>query len=126
MANETALTPINSTAPGTTLAAAAAVDGTNGNKFTNPTGRAIIEITNGAAGVINVTFTTTATYNVVGTNGTSVTYNLADPLIAVTNATSKVFGPFDKSLYNDTNGNVIVNYSSGTSITARVIEVFLA
>ncbi len=125
MANETALTPINSTAPGTVLTASAAVDGTNGNKFANPTGRAIIEITNGAAASINVTFTTVATYNVVGTNST-VTYNVADPLIAVTNATSKVFGPFDKSLYNDASGNVIVNFSSGTSITARVIEVFLA
>lgn|SRR3954471_12427493 len=125
MANETALTPINATAPGTVLTASAAVDGTNGNKFANPTGRAIIEITNGAAGVINVTFTTSATYNVVGTNG-SITYNVADPLIAITNGTSKVFGPFDKSLYNDTNNNVIVNFSSGTSVTARVIEVFLA
>ncbi len=125
MANESALTPINSTAPGTVLTASAAVDATNGNKFANPTGRAIIEITNGAAASINVTFTTVATYNVVGTNST-VTYNVADPLIAVTNATSKVFGPFDKSLYNDASGNVIVNFSSGTSITARVIEVFLA
>ncbi len=126
MANETALTPINATAPGTVLAAAAAVDGTNGNKFANPTGRCIIEITNAAANSINVTFTTTATYNVVGTNGVAVTYNVADPLIAVANATSKVFGPFDKALYNDTNGNVIVNYSAGGSVTARVIEVFLA
>jgi hypothetical protein len=125
MANETAFTPINSTGPGTLLTAAAAVDGTHGNKCANPTGRAIIEITNGAAGAINVTFTTQANYNVVGTSG-NVTYAVADSLIAVTNATSKVFGPFDKSLYNDTNGNVIVNYSSGTSITARVIEVFLA
>lgn len=125
MANETALTPINATAPGTVLTASAAVDNTNGNKFANPTGRAIIEITNGSGGTLNVTFTTSATYNVVGTNGT-VTYNVADPLIAVANATSKVFGPFDKSLYNDANGNVIVNFSSGTSVTARVIEVFLA
>lgn len=125
MANETALTPINSTAPGTVLTASAAVDGTNGNKFANPTGRAIIEITNGAAAVINVTFTTTATYNVTGTAST-ITYNVADPLIGVTNGTSKVFGPFDKTLYNDTNGNVIVNYSSGASVTARVIEVFIA
>ena len=125
MANETALTPINSTAPGTVLTASAAVDGTNGNKFANPTGRAIIEITNGAAGAINVTFTTQASYNIVGTNGT-ITYSVFDPIISVTNGTSKVFGPFDKSLYNDANSNVIVNYSSGTTITARVIEVFLA
>ncbi len=125
MANETALTPINSTAPGTVLTAGAAVDNTNGNKFANPTGRAIIEVTNGGAGSINVTFTTQANYNIVGTTGT-ITYTVQDPLIAVANAVSKVFGPFDKSLYNDANSNVIVNFSGGTSVTARVIEVFLA
>ncbi len=125
MANETALTPINSTAPGTVLTAAAAVDNTNGNKFANPTGRAILEVTNGGAGSINVTFTTSANYNVVGTNGL-VTYTVQDPLIAVSNGVSKVFGPFDKTLYNDANSNVIVNFSGGTSVTARVIEVFLA
>ncbi len=125
MANETALTPINSTAPGTVLTASAAVDNTNGNKFANPTGRAIIEITNGSGSTLNATFTTQANYNVVGTNG-SVSYAVADINVAVTNATSKVCGPFDKSLYNDANGNVIVNFSSGSSVTARVIEVFLA
>src|SRR3954462_4103032 len=125
MANETALTPINSTAPGTVLPASAAVDGTNGNKFANPTGRALIEITNGAAGAINVTFTTSANYNVTGTVNT-VAYAVADSLVAITNGTSKVFGPFDKTLYNDANSNVIVNYSAGASVTARVIELFIA
>jgi hypothetical protein len=121
----TAFTVINSTAPGTVLTAAAAVDASNGNSFANPTGRAIIEITNGGGASINVTFTTNATYNVVGTNGT-VVYNVADPLIAVASSTSKVFGPFDKTLYNDGTGNVLVDFSSGSSVTARVIEVFLA
>lgn len=121
----TAFTPINSTGQGTVLTAAAAVDATNGNQFTNPTGRAILEVTNAAASNINVTITTVASYNVAGTSG-SISYAVADSIQVVQNGTSKVFGPFDKTLYNDTNGNVLVDYSSGTSITARVIEMLLA
>lgn len=114
----TAFTVINTTAPGTVLAAAAAVDAGNGNQFTNPTGRAVIEIINGAGAPITVTFTTSNTYNVG-----SVPYAVADLNVVVNNAVSKVCGPFDKSLFNDTNGNVLVDFSSGTTITARVLEV---
>lgn len=103
---------------GTVLPAPGAVDSVNGNSFPNPTGRATIEITNGAGAPITVTFTTGATYNVG-----SVTYAVVDPPITVTNGTSKVVGPFDKSLFNDATGNVLVDWSSGTTITARVLEL---
>lgn len=113
-----AFTVINTTAPGTVLAAAAAVDAANGNQFTNPTGRAVIEIINGSGSPITVAFTTSNTY-AVG----SVTYAVADLNVTVNNAVSKVCGPFDKTLFNDTNGNVLVDFSSGTTITARVLEM---
>jgi hypothetical protein len=115
----TVFTPITTTAHGTVLAAAAAVDAVNGNQFANPTGRAIIEITNGAGSPITVTFTTFSSWNVSPT----VTYAVADDAQTVTNGTSKVFGPFNTQLMNDTGGNVLVDWSSGTSVTARVIEL---
>lgn len=113
-----AFTVINTTAPGTVLAAAAAVNAANGNQFVNPTGRAVIEIINGAGAPITVGFTTSNTYNVG-----AVTYAVADLNVTVNNGVSVVCGPFDKSLFNDANGNVLVDWSSGTTITARVIEM---
>ena len=121
----TAFTPTAVTAHGTVLAAPAAVDAANGNSFTNPTGRALIEITNGAGAPITVTFTTSANYTVTG-GTTSVTYAVADDAQTVTNGTTKVFGPFDRTRSNDGSGNVLVDYSSGTTITARVLELGLA
>lgn len=121
----TALTPTAITAHGTVTPAAAAVDQANGNQFANPTGRALIEVTNGAGSPITITFTTSANYIVTG-GTTSITYPVADDVQTVTNGTTKTFGPFDRTLYNDTNGNVLVDYSSGTSITARVLELGLA
>src|SRR5438045_3110813 len=114
----TTLSATTTAAAGATLAASAAVDQPNGNQFANPTGRAIIEITNGAASNINVTFTTNGVYTVG-----SVQYAIADLVVLVVNATTKVCGPFDKTLFNDGTGNVLVDWSSGTTITARVIEL---
>lgn len=114
----TVLTPTTSAAAGVVYNAAAAVDAGSGNRFTNPTGRAIMEVINGAASTIVVTIVTQGTY-AVG----SVTYPIADLAVNVVNGTSKIFGPFDKALFNDTNGDVQVTYSSGTTITARVIEL---
>src|SRR5215831_17632442 len=113
----TAFAVTTTAAAGTTLPAAVAVDQPNGNQFTN-TGRELIEITNGAASNINVTFITNGVYSVG-----SVQYPIADLVVLVVNATTKVCGPFDKVLFNDGSGNVDVDYSSGTSITARVISL---
>ena len=114
----TAFAPTTTAAAGQTLPAAAAVDAANGNSFPNPTGRALIEITNGAASNINVTFITNGVYTVG-----AVQYTIADLVVLVVNATTKVCGPFDKTLFNDGTGSVLVDYSSGTTITARVIEL---
>jgi hypothetical protein len=99
------------------LPASAAVDAGNGNQFVN-TGRELIEITNGAASPINATFTTNGVYT-VGV----VQYAIADLVVNVTNATTKVCGPFDKTLFNDGSNFVYIDFSSGTSVTARVISL---
>lgn len=113
----TAFVPVTTAAAGTVLSAATAVDAGNGNEFTNA-GRAIIEITNGAAATITATFTTNGTYNVG-----AVSYAIADLAVTVASSTSKVCGPFDSTLFNSASGTVQVDWSSGTSITARVITL---
>lgn len=118
----TALTPINTTAFGATLGAATAVDATNNNSFTNPRGTAVIEITNGGASPITVTFTTVKTLVLKGT----ATYNVADNAQTITNGAAKVFGPFDADMYNDANSVVTVAFTSGSSVTARVLQPGLA
>lgn len=113
----TALTVTTSAKTGTVQPAATAVDGTNGNRFTN-TGREIIEIINGAGAPITVTFLTALTYQ---------GYTISDQAVTVTNATTKICGPFDTALFNDTSedssGAVHMTFSSGTTITARVTRL---
>lgn len=113
-------TPFNistTAAAGTVLPAAGAVDAGSGNSFVN-SGREVVIVTNGAASPINVTFVTQGTYSV----GTAV-YAIADLVVAVTNGTSKVCGPFDKTLFNDGTGLCQITWSSGTTITANVISM---
>lgn len=114
----TAIIPVTSAAAGTVLSAAAAVDAVNGNSFVNPTGRAIIEITNGSGSPITATFITNGTATFGG-----VQYAIADVAVSIAAGASKVCGPFDKTLYNDATGVVQVDWSSGTTVTARAIEV---
>jgi uncharacterized protein (DUF697 family) len=114
----TALTPVTTAAAGVVLAAAAAVDAVNGNSFVN-TGRELIEITNGSGSPITVTFITTQTYNIG-----AVTYAIADLAVTIAAGVTKACGPFDKTLFNDSaTGTVGVDFSSGTTVTARVISL---
>jgi hypothetical protein len=112
----TALTVVTSSKDGATLSAPAAVDGTNGNAFVN-TGREMIEITNGGGAPINVTFVTTLTYS---------GFAIADNVVAITNGSTKVIGPFDTALYNGSDpaeNSIGFTFSSATSVTARVIKL---
>lgn len=113
----TTLTVTTTAAAGTVLPAATAVDAPNGNQFVN-SGREMIEIINGAGAPITATFTTNGVYTVG-----SVQYAIADLIVTVTNGTSKVCGPFDKTLFNDGTGQVLVDWSSGTTITTRVTSL---
>jgi hypothetical protein len=113
----TTLTVQTTAASGIVAAAATAVDQPNGNKFTND-GRTWIEIINGAGTTLTVTFITNGTYNVQ-----AVAYPIADLAPTIAGTTTKVFGPFDKTLFNDSNGDVNVDFSSGTTVTARVFAL---
>ena len=116
----TTFTAVTSLAHGVVQAAAASVDQPNGNQFLNPVGSyTVIEITNGANTNINVTFTPSGTYNVTP----SITYSVANDVQVVANGTSKVFGTFSQNLMNNSSGMVLVDYSSGTTVTARVLTV---
>lgn len=111
------LTPTTSTTAGVVYAAATAADVT-GNQFVNPTGRAVVEVINGAGAPITGTFVTQGVYSTG-----AATYPIADLAVTVTNGTTKIVGPFDKALFNDTNGFVQVTWSSITSVTVRVLEM---
>lgn len=113
----TQLTVTTTAAAGTVLPAAGAVDSGNGNIFTN-TGRELMIVNNVNAATLNVTITTNGVYSVG-----SVQYAIADLVGTVANGTSKVFGPFDKVLFNDANGNVDVAWSANTNITVNVISL---
>ena len=114
----TTMSPTTVTSDGVTLAAAAAVDGTNGNQFTND-GRTMIEVTNGSGSSIVATFVTYGSYTVG-----SKAYAIADSPVSVAAGATKGVGPFDKTLYNNpATGMVEVTWSLGTSVTARVIAL---
>lgn len=117
----TAFTVTTAVFGGTVLPAAAAVDAANGNSTANTgttAGRVAIEVTNGAGSPITVTVVTNGNYNTA-----AGAHPIADDAVTVTNGTSKIIGPWDPTLYNDASGNVLIDWSSGTSITARVIAL---
>jgi hypothetical protein len=107
--------PVTTAATGVVLTSAVPVDAGNGNEWTN-TGRSFIEIFNTSSSAITATFVTNGTYNV----GTTA-YAIADQAVTVAASATQAVGPFDLALYNSTTTTVQVNWSSGTSIAARVI-----
>lgn len=112
----TAFTVVTTAAAGALLTAAGAVDASNGNSFDNASGTSTLEVTNGSGGAITISFVTQGVYTAQG--GTQ--YPIADLNVSLANATTRVYGPFDKQLFNDGGGLVQVTWSSGTSVTARV------
>jgi hypothetical protein len=43
--------------------------------------------------------------------------------VTLANNTSKIIGPFDKTLFNDGSANVDVAWSTGTNVTCNVISL---
>jgi hypothetical protein len=104
------LTVQNTSITGTaeTYAAVAASD-----VFAND-GRTIIRVVNagGSPDTVGIDSTTTCNYGFDHDGGGSVT-----------NGTSKTFGPFDPSRFNNSNGQVTVTHSFTTSVTCAVIRL---
>lgn len=115
----TPFTITTTAAAGTVLNAMGAVDASNGNSFDNSTGTSHIEVANGSGGTITITFITQGVYAAQG----GTTYPIADLATNLANAVTRVYGPFDKTLFNDGGGLVQVTWSSGSSVTARVIAL---
>jgi hypothetical protein len=111
------LTTTTTTAHGVVLPAAQAVSASD--TFANASARTLLEVNNGGGSPITVTF---VTFGTVGAGG-AVTYDIADDAQTVTNGTSKVFGPFKKSVLNNASDLITVNFSATTSVTARVIQL---
>lgn len=113
----TALSVVTTAAAGTVLPAQAAVDNSNGNTFTN-TGREAMIVTNLSGSSLTITITTNGVYAVGAVN-----YAVADLTVTLANNTSKIIGPFDKTLFNDGSQNVDLAWSTGTNVTCNVISL---
>jgi len=111
----TTLTAVESEAYGGGVAdtSAEAVDNVNGNDFAND-GRTIMVVENGSGGSLTVTLTLPAGPK---TAGESITKTLA-----VDNGDEAHFGPFLPSIFNNADGRVYVDWSSGTSVTAAIVK----
>lgn len=100
---------------GVNLAAAlTAVDGTNGNNFSND-GTTLLRVKNGSAGAITVTvkFASQAVDGATLVNPIGKTYSIP----ATTG--DRLMGPFPVVTYGST---VEVTFSSGTTVTAAVYQ----
>lgn len=114
----TSLTVTTTAASGTTWPALSAVDAANGNSFPN-TGREGMLVTNGSSStVLTATITTNGTYDVGSTS-----YAIADLTVVVATGSSKIIGPFDRTLFNDANGALLVDWSSSSSVTCGVFSL---
>ena len=110
----TALTVTTTAAAGTVWPAGTAVDLGNGNSFTN-TGREAMIVTNTSGGVLTVTIVTSGVYGVG-----SVNYAVADVTATQSNNVSRIYGPFDTTLFGS---SVSVSWSTGTNVTANVLSL---
>ena len=101
MALLTSVAPTFAGAAFTPVAASA-----GGDTFLN-NGKSLFYVNNGGGSSINVT-----------PGGLS----LAAVVVAVANATAKIIGPFDPSLFNNASGQVSITYSAVTTVTVAAVQ----
>lgn len=92
----------------------AAADATNGNNFAND-GSVFLHVKNTGAGACTVT---------IQTPGKVAGVDIAEVTLSVP-ATSgdKMIGPFDPTVFNQSDGTVNVDWSTGTGVTAAAIKL---
>lgn len=83
-----------------------------GDEFAN-TGKELLLVTNGAGSPVTLTVSTSQTVD-----GLAV----ADKAIPIPAGETHVLGPWNKSLYNDVDGNVQLAWSSHTDVELAVIS----
>lgn len=81
-----------------------------GDQFAN-TGKEFVEVDNADAAPMTATFVTQKTVD-----GQAV----GDRAVTVPAGERRIIGPFDPSVYNDSNGNLQITYSAVTSVTVGV------
>jgi hypothetical protein len=95
------------------------VDGTNGNKFRNNPGRTFLIVRNAAGSPITVTIAAKKLNRPPdGQYPASTVPNISGTVAA---GGFKMFGPF-RTAYQDAEGYVEASFSSGTSVTAEVVD----
>lgn len=77
-------------------------------------GRTVLHVTNGSGGSLTVTIVTPNT-----SDGLAV----ADRTVTIPNGEERVIGPFPRTVYNDGDGKVTVQFSATTSVTCQVLSV---
>ena len=84
-----------------------------GHYFPN-NGATFILVTNGSGSPINVT-----AVSALVVEGLAV----ADSVVAVAAGATKLIGPFNPTIFNDENGNMMVTFSAVTSVTCSIISL---
>lgn len=81
--------------------------------------RVFLHVKNGGGGSINVTITAQKTSaTVAGVGGVTI----SDQVVAVAAGSEEMIGPFTEA-FMDTDGDVTINYSGTTSVTAAVLQL---
>lgn len=101
---------------GITPAYAAANDG---DVFTN-TGNELLHVKNGGGGSITVTITPARASSDVPSFGTM---SKATVSVAVAAGAEGVIGPFEPHAFNNSSGQVVVNYSGVTTVTSGAFKL---
>ena len=108
----TALTAQSLTSVGMTPAYASA-DNANGENFSN-NGRRVLHVKNTGGGSCTVTVAISATVDGIAATNRTVT-------VAATTG-DRLIGPFP-SVYNQTDGSINVDYSTGTGVTRALFDL---
>ena len=112
MANLTVVPCTRAGATFTLVSATAPASG--GDEFVN-TGKEVLWVANGSVAPINVTLDIESTVD-----GAAAT----DPVVVVTNGTTKIIGPFPTAIYNNSaTGRVSFTVSLETTITVGVMQL---
>jgi hypothetical protein len=88
-------------------------DATNHHYFARNTGKERLIVKNGGVGSINVTIATPKTLG-----GLSV----GEQIVAVAAGKTKVIGPFDSDIYNQSDGSVNIDLSGASSVVLSVTK----
>lgn len=111
------ITPVKPLITGIATGSAAASAG--GDAVLNNRGNVILRVTNANGSSVNVTLAAQQTAR--GTDGNFPPMTLANAVIAVPNATSRLIGPIPPA-FNDGNNKVQVTYSASSGVTIEAID----